>query len=78
MLKTLSTKSAELRRGVVEVGGGGRNRAEPVDKHEIDGVENGDGCNGDFDRKFHPLYDSRTTHLDAQDKLINGLINQRK
>ena len=26
-------------------------------------------------RKFHPSYDSRTTHLDAQDELINGLIN---
>ena len=38
MLKTLSTKSAEPRKGIVGVGGGGRNRAEPVGKYESDGV----------------------------------------
>ena len=37
MLKTSSTKSAEPRRGIVGVGGGGRNRVEPVGKHEVDG-----------------------------------------
>ena len=71
MLKTSSTESAEPRKGVVGVGGGGRNRAEPVGKHEIDGVDDGGGRSGDFDRKFHPSYNSRTTHLNAQDKLIN-------
>ena len=54
MLKTLSTESAEPRKGEVGVGGGGRNRAEPVGKHELDGVDDGGGCNGDFDKKFHP------------------------
>ena len=55
MLKTSSTESAEPRKGVVGVGGGGRNRAEPVDKHEvdgIDGVDGGGGRNGDFDMTF--------------------------
>ena len=77
MLKTSSTESAEPRKGVVGVGGGGRNRAEPVGKHEVDGVDDGGGCSGDFDKKFHPRlqYGSRTTHLNAQDELINGLIN---
>ena len=76
MLKTSSTKSAEPRKGVVGASGVGRNRAEPVGKHELDGGDNdGGGRSGDFDRKFHPLHDSRTTHLDAQDKLINGIIN---
>ena len=65
MLKTSSTESAEPRKGVVGVGGGGRNRAEPVGKYEIDGVDDDGGCNGDFDRKFHSSYNSRTTHLDA-------------
>ena len=38
MLKTSSIESAELRKRVVGVGGGGRNRAEPVGKHKVDGV----------------------------------------
>ena len=71
MLMTSSTKSAELRKGVVGAGDVGRNRAEPVAKHEIDGVDDGGSRSGDFNRKFHPSYNSRTTHLDAQDKLIN-------
>ena len=71
MLKTLSTKSAEPKKSVVGVGGGGRNRAEPVGKHEVDGVDDGGGRSGDFNRKFHSSYNSCTTHLDAQDKLIN-------
>ena len=54
MLKTSSTESAEPRKGVVGVGGGGRNRAEPVGKHEVDGVNDGGGRSGDFDKRFHP------------------------
>ena len=55
MLKTSSTNSIEPRKGVVGVGGGGRNRAEPVNKHEGDGSDDGghvDGgsCSGDYDR----------------------------
>ena len=50
MLKTSSTESAEPRKGVVGVGGGGRNRAEPVGKHEVDGDEGG-SCSGDSDKK---------------------------
>ena len=50
MLKTSSTKSAEPRKSVVGVGGGGRNRAETVGKHEVDGNKGG-GCSGDSDRK---------------------------
>ena len=42
---------------------------------EYDGVDNGGGRSGDFDRKFYPSYNSCTTHLDTQDELINGLIN---
>ena len=74
MLKTSGTKSAEPRY-IVGVGVGGRNRAEPVGKHEFDKVGDSAGCSDDFNRKFYPSYDSRTTHLDAQDELINGLIN---
>ena len=51
MLKTSSTKSAKPRKGVVGVGGGGRNRAEPVGKHEVDGDE-GVGRSGDFIQSF--------------------------
>ena len=54
MLKTSSTESAEPRKGVVGVGGGGRNRAEPVGKHEVDRVDDGGGRRGDFDKRFHP------------------------
>ena len=36
MLKTLNTKPAEPRKGIVGVGDDGRNRAEPVSKHEVD------------------------------------------
>ena len=80
MLKTSSTESAKPMKGVVGVGGGGRNRAELVGKHEFDGVDDGGGHSGDFDKKFHLRlqYGSRATHLNAQDKLINGLINSRK
>ena len=49
MLETSSTESAEPRKGVVGVGGGGRNRAKPVDKHESDVVDGGKGRSGDFD-----------------------------
>ena len=52
MLKTSSTESAEPRKGVVGVGGSGRNRAEPVGKHESDGVDDGSGRSGDFDMTF--------------------------
>ena len=51
MLKTSSTKSAEPRKGVVGVGGGGRNRADPVGKHEVDGNE-GIGHSSDFIQSF--------------------------
>ena len=82
MLKTSSTESAEPRMGVVGVGSGGKNRAEPVDKHEGDGGDNGshdDGgsCSNNFDKKFYLMlqYDSRATYLNTQDKLINKFIN---
>ena len=76
MFKTSGIESAKPKKGLVGVGGGGRNRAELVGKHELDGSDNdGGGCSGDFNRKFHPLYDSRITHLDAQDEFINGIIN---
>ena len=77
MLKTTSTKSADPRKDVVGVGVGGKNRAGPVDKYKVDGIDNGIGSSGDFVRKFHLRlqYGSHTTHLDAQDKLINGFIN---
>ena len=39
MLKTSSTKSAELRKSVVGVSDGGKNKTEPVGKHEDDGDE---------------------------------------
>ena len=39
------------------------------------GNDNGGSRKSDFDRKFYPLYDSRTTYLNAQDKLINRLNN---
>ena len=44
---------------------------------EYDGVDDGGDRSGDFNRKFHLRlrYGSRATHLDAQDELINGLIN---
>ena len=40
---------------------------------EYDGVDDEGGRSGHFDKKFHPRlqYDSRATHLDAQDELIN-------
>ena len=55
MLKTSSTYSIEPRKGVVGVGGSGRNKAKPVDKHEDDGSDDGghvDGGSrsGDYDR----------------------------
>ena len=51
MLKTSSTESAEPRKGVVGVGDGGRYKAEPVGRHEVDGGDNdGGGCSGDSDR----------------------------
>ena len=75
MLKTSSTESAEPRKGVVGISGGGKNRAEPVGKHEVDGVDDGSRNSGNFDRKFHPRlqYGSCATNLNVQDKLINGL-----
>ena len=77
MLKTPNTKSAKPRKGVVGVGSESRYRAEPVGKYEVDGVDDSGGRSGDFDKKFYPRlqYGSRATHLDAQDKLINRLIN---
>ena len=77
MLKTSSTELAESRKGVVGVGGGGKNRAGPLCKHEVDGIDDGGGRNSDFDRKFYPKLQcgSRATHLDAQDELINEPIN---
>ena len=51
MLKTSSTESAEPKKGVVGVGGGGRNRTEPVGKHEVDGVDDGPGRSVNSDRK---------------------------
>ena len=79
MLKTSSTELAEPRKGVVGVSGSGRNRAEPVGKHEVDEVHDGGGSSGDFDRKSHPRlqYGSHVTHLDAQNELINGLKRPR-
>ena len=55
MLKISSTESAEPRKDVVGIGGGGRNRAEPVGKNKSDGSDDGghvDGGsrNGDSDR----------------------------
>ena len=52
MLKTSSTKPTKPRKGEVRVGSVGKNRAEPVGKHELDGVDNGGGCSGDFDITF--------------------------
>ena len=52
MLKTSSTELAEPRKGIVGVGGGGRNRAEPVGKHKSDVVDGGGGRSGDFDMTF--------------------------
>ena len=75
MLKTLSTRSAKSSKGKVRVGSGGRNRAEPIGKDKVNKIDDGDGHSGNFDKKFHPLYNSRTTHLNAQDEFINGLIN---
>ena len=36
MLKSSISKSAESRKGVVGVGGSGKNRAKPVSKYEVD------------------------------------------
>ena len=60
MLKTLSTESAEPRKSVVGVGGGGRNRAELVGKHESNGNDDGiyvagGGCSSDFDMIFQVI-----------------------
>ena len=46
LLKILRTESAEPRKGVVGVSDGGRNRAEPVGKHEVGGVDGGNGWSG--------------------------------
>ena len=56
MLKTSSIKSVEPRKGIIEVGGGGRNRVEPVSKHKVDEVDDGSGHSDDFDKKFHPRF----------------------
>ena len=55
MMMTLSTESAEPGKGVVGVGGGGRNRAKLVSKHEVDGSDDsghvdGNSRNSDSDR----------------------------
>ena len=78
MLKTSNTDSAEPRKGIVEADDGSRNKAELVDKHGGDngdnsGHDDGGSRSSNFDKKFHPIlqYNSRTTHLDAQNKLIN-------
>ena len=52
MLKTSSTDSAEPRKGVVGIGGGGRNRAKPVGKHESDSGDGGGGRSGDVNVTF--------------------------
>ena len=78
MLKISNIESVEPKNHVVGVGSGGSNRAEPVAKHKVDGVDGvDDGGSRSGDRKFHPRlqYGSRATHLDTQDKLINRLIN---
>ena len=51
MLKTSSTESAEPKKGVVGIGGDGRNRAEPVGKYEVDGNE-GIGRSGNIIQSF--------------------------
>ena len=51
MLKTSSFESAELRKGVVGVGDGDKNRAEPLGKHEVEG-DDGGNRSGDFDVTF--------------------------
>ena len=51
MLKILSIESTKPRKGVVGVGGGGRNGAELVGKHEVDDNE-GVGLNDDFIQSF--------------------------
>ena len=60
MLKPSSTELAEPRKGVAGVSGGGRNIAEPVDKHESDGSDDdghvaGGGRSGDFDMTFQVI-----------------------
>ena len=55
MLKTSCTESAEPRKGLVGVGGSGRNRVELVGKHESDGVEGGVGRSGDFNMAFQVI-----------------------
>ena len=49
MLKTSSIESTKPRKDIVGVGGGGKNRAEPVSKHKLDGSDNnGSSRSGDF------------------------------
>ena len=77
MLKTSSIESAELRKGIVGVGGSGKNRAEPVSKYESDGVDGGGGCNGDFDMTFqvtywHPRHCSPARTIDFDCATINN------
>ena len=70
MLKTSGSTESTTRpeKGGVRVGGDGG---------ENGGYDDVGGCSCDFDRKFHPRlrYNSRTTHLDTPDELINGLIH---
>ena len=54
MLKTSSIELEEPRKGVVGVGDGGKNRAGPVGKHEVDRVNDGGSRSGDFNKRFHP------------------------
>ena len=82
MLKTLNTESAEPRKGVVRVGGGGKNRAEPVGKDESDGSNDGGhvaggGHSGDFDMTFqvirwHPRHCSPTRTINFDCATINN------
>ena len=70
ILKTLGSTESTTRPGKGGVGVGGNGSGNG-------GYDNGGGCSGDFDRKFHPMfqYNSRAIHLSAQDKLMNRLIN---
>ena len=51
MLKTSSTESAEPRKRIAGVSGGGRNRTEPVGKHEVDRVNDSPSRSVNSDRK---------------------------
>ena len=73
ILKTSSTESAELRKGVVGVGGGSRNRAEPVGKHEFDGFDAGGGTGGKSVKKS-----SKSRRIVKESKSFKGLKNLQR